>query len=175
MITLTKKEIIAFGILVVFAAGGIMLYVSQEKTIEPTKNEASGIVRIIPVDHYFENGIHVYRGILTVPTPCHELVSQVTVMESYPEQVTIDLNEQGASSFCAQVITQTPFEVTFKASKDARVSLKLDGVLAALKITDLSAQQQAGKSDVKSIAPISTTTTNTTVDDSFLYEGSATQ
>lgn len=164
MITLTKKEIIAFGILVVFATGGIMLYVSQEKIIEPTKNEASGIVRIIPVDHYFENGIHVYRGTLTVPTPCHELVSQVTVMESYPEQVTIDLNEQGASSFCAQVITQTPFEVTFKASKDARVSARLNGAPVSLEVTE--------KSNTKNITPTVTTTPAAIFDDSFLYEGS---
>jgi len=124
-------------------------------------------MRVIPVDHYFENGMHTYKGILTVPTPCHEILSQVTVMESYPEQVTIDLKEQGASNFCAQVITQTPFEVSFQASKDARISVKLNGAPASFKVTE--------KSDTKNTVPIIATTTIQISDDSFLYEGSGAQ
>lgn len=165
MPTLDTKKIIAFGILAILAAGGITLYVSQTKTILPVDSSTSGDMRVIRVDHYFENDTHTYKGILTVPTPCHEILSQVTVMESYPEQVTIDLKEQGASNFCAQVITQTPFEVSFKASRGARVSVKLNGAEVSLKITE--------KSDTKNTAPTVATTTDATFDDSFLYEGSA--
>lgn len=177
---LTKK-IIAFGILAVLSAGGIALYVSQKEEAMPIDNSNGGLpaqpgdMRVMPVNHYFENGTHTYKGILTVPTPCHEVLSQVTVMESYPEQVTIDLKEQGASNFCAQVITQTPFEVSFQASKDARVSVKLNGAPASFKVTDLPAQRQAGKSDAKNTTSTIATTTTRMPDDSFLYEGSGTQ
>ncbi len=167
MPTLDTKKIIAVGILAVLAAGGITLYVSQKQTIPPVGTNKPEDMRVISVDHYFENGTHTYKGILTVPTPCHELVSQVTVMESYPEQVTIDLKERGASNFCAQVITQTPFEVSFKASKDAHISVKLNGVPALFKVTE--------KSDTKNATSTATTTTTKVPNDSFLYEGSATQ
>ena len=173
MSILDTKKIIAFGILAVLAAGGITLYMSQTKMMLPVDSNTPGDMRVIRVDHYFENDTHIYKGILTVPTPCHEILSQVTVMESYPEQVTIDLKEQGASNFCAQVITQTPFEISFKASKDTLVSVRLNGVPALLKVNDLPAQQQAGKSDTKNTAPTTATTTNATPDDSFLYEESA--
>ncbi len=167
MPTLDTKKIIALGILAVFAAGGITLYVLQKQTVPPVDTNKPEDVRVIPVDHYFENGTHTYKGILTVPTPCHELVSQVTVMESYPEQVTIDLKERGASNFCAQVVTQAPFEVSFKASKDARVSVKLNGIPALFKVTE--------KSDTKNMIPTAATTTTQIPNDSFLYEGSAAQ
>ncbi|MBI5816815.1 MAG: hypothetical protein HZB09_00095 [Candidatus Yonathbacteria bacterium] len=163
---LTKK-IIASGVLAVLAAAGIALYISQQQAVSVIDNNTSGGMRVVHADHYFENGTHTYKGILTVPTPCHELISQVTVMESYPEQVTIDLKEQGASNFCAQVITQTPFEVSFKASQDARVSLKLNGAPALFKVTE--------KSDTKNIPPTTATTTSKTPSDSSLYEGRAAQ
>lgn len=167
MPTLDTKKIIAFGILAVLAAGGITLYVSQKQAASPVDNNKLGDMRVIRVDHYFENGTHTYKGILTVPTPCHEILSQVTVMESYPEQVTIDLKEQGASNFCAQVITQTPFEVSFKASKDARISVKLNGSGASFKVTEKSSI------NTEDIVPTPTTTTTSQIfDDSFLYEGS---
>lgn len=167
------KKIIAAGILALLAAGGIALYVAQkQEAMSPSNNNQgssapSDDIRIVRADHYFNNGTHVYKGTLTVPTPCHEILSQVTVMESYPEQVSIDLKERGASNFCAQVITQTPFEVSFKASKDARVSVKLNGVPAILKVTE--------KTDVKNTLPITPTTTIQIPNDSFLYEGSAAQ
>ena len=165
----------------VLASGGITLYLSQKQEVVSIDNSngrlpaQSGDMRALPVDHYFENGTHTYKGILTVPTPCHEILSQVTVMESYPEQVTIDLKEQGASNFCAQVITQTPFEVSFQASKDARISVRLNGTPASFKVTDLPAQQQAGKSNTKNPASVIGTTTPQIPDDSFLYEGSGAQ
>ncbi len=173
MPTLDTKKIIAFGILVVLVAGGITLYLLQKQGMWGANNNngslpaQTGEMPVIHVDHYFENGIHTYKGILTVPTPCHELVSQVTVMESYPEQVTIDLKERGASNFCAQVITQTPFEVSFKASKDARVSVRLNGTPALLKVTE--------RSDTKNTMPTIATTTTQIPNDPSLYEGSAAQ
>jgi len=65
------------------------------------------------------------------------------------------------------VITQTPFEVSFQASKDARIAVKLNGAPASFKVTE--------KSDTKNTVPIIATTTIQISDDSFLYEGSGAQ
>lgn len=172
------KKIAAFGIFLAVAAGGVMLYVSQMRELPSDDTYTAGDEQVLSVDHYFENGTHTLKGILTVPTPCHEIVSQVTVMESYPEQVVIDLKEQGASDFCIQVITQMPFEVSFQASKDARISAKRNGKPIRLEMTERSSQEQARKSADNSTSVPSTTMPATTPaisesDDSFLYEGSA--
>jgi len=65
------------------------------------------------------------------------------------------------------VITQTLFEVSFQASKDARISVRLNGTPASFKVAE--------KSDTKNTASIIGTTTPQIPDDSFLYEGSGAQ
>jgi hypothetical protein len=155
-----KKEIIALVILAVFAAGGISWYIMQRATMTTDKSDIQGTMRIVRADHYYQNGSHTYKGTLAVPTPCHEVTSQVTVMESHPEQVTIDLKEQGASNFCAQVITQAPFEVNFKASKDARITATLNGEPVLFKVTQKTIDSTA-----------TTTTTATSTDTVYVPEG----
>lgn len=95
-------------------------------------------VRSIPVSHTFEDGAHRIKGRLTLPDPCYEIESEVIVMESYPEQVRINLTTPRPEQICAQVLTDKDFEVTFQASEqavitaylnDVRVELILDGKL----------------------------------------------
>lgn len=162
-----KKEIIALAVLAVFATGGISWYILQRSAATTNESNVPGTMRVVRVDHYYQDGTHTYKGILTVPTPCHEVTSQVTVMESHPEQVTIDLKEQGASNFCAQVITQVPFEVDFKASKDARVTATLDGAPVILKVTE--------KINTPTTKAIDRATTTIPSSVTAPYEGSATQ
>lgn len=169
MPVLDRKKIIAFGILFVVALGGVSVFLVQQKETQ-IADDGSKSARVLRVDHYFENGVHTYMGTITAPTPCHDIVSKVTVMESYPEQVTIDLKLEGASNFCAQVITQAPFEASFKASKDARISATLDGNPVILKVTEKTGTPK--KTPAKA-ATVATTTVNEVPNDSFLYEGSA--
>ena len=70
-----------------------------------------------------------YEGTVALPTPCHSLKQEVKVMESYPEQVRIDLTVENPSpeKFCAQQITQKEFSGEVKVSEKATVSVFLNG------------------------------------------------
>lgn len=160
-----KKEIIAFAVLLAVAIGGVSWYLVQRSSGTTDQNDQQKTMRIVRADHYYQDGIHTYKGMLTVPTPCHEVISQVTVMESHPEQVTIDLKEQGASSFCAQVITQVPFEVSFQASAQARISMNLNGSPVSLKVVEKGSGGQTATSSVPAAS------TSTVPSDFYLPEG----
>lgn len=81
----------------------------------------------------YQDGVHIWEGSVSLPTPCHRLESpSVTVAESYPEQVRITLVSRPPAGPCAQVITEKTFTANFKASQNASVSVTLDGKPASL-------------------------------------------
>ena len=85
-------------------------------------------MRQVKVTTSFENNIHTYKGVLTVPTPCHNISTDVQVRESFPEQVSIELTIIDTGEVCVQVLVDKKFEVSFQASEQARVQGFLDGM-----------------------------------------------
>ena len=81
----------------------------------------------LPVTHVVKNDQHTISGILTLPDPCYFIEQSVLVKESFPEQVEITLTTQRRDELCATVVTDTPFEVSFQASEQAKVELILNG------------------------------------------------
>lgn len=77
----------------------------------------------------YEDNLLKYQGTVEVLTPCHEIEQEVKVMESYPEQVTIDLSivNPAADKVCAQVIAQKEFSGEAAVSENATVSVYLNG------------------------------------------------
>src|SRR3989344_7772027 len=77
----------------------------------------------------FEDNLLKYNGTVEAPTPCHEIRQETKIMESYPEQVRIDLSviNPTADKVCAQQITQKEFSGEIKVSENASVSVFLDG------------------------------------------------
>src|SRR3990167_10568207 len=77
----------------------------------------------------YENNLLKYAGTVEVPSPCHEIRQETKIMESYPEQVRIDLSviNPPADKVCAQQITQKKFSGEMKVSENASVSVFLDG------------------------------------------------
>jgi len=77
----------------------------------------------------FEDNLIKYKGTVEVPTPCYEIRQETKIMESYPEQVRIDLSviNPPADKVCAQQITQKKFSGEMKVSENASVSVFLDG------------------------------------------------
>ena len=77
----------------------------------------------------FEDNLLKYNGTVEAPTPCHEIRQETKIMESYPEQVRIDLSviNPPADKVCAQQITQKEFSGEIKVSESATVSVYLDG------------------------------------------------
>lgn len=88
----------------------------------------------ISVARTYVSGIHTYVGEINLPTPCHELLHTVMIAESYPEQVAINFLTQTETAMCAEYITPEPFAVSFQASKDATVTMTLNGEKLPYKI-----------------------------------------
>ncbi len=88
----------------------------------------------ITVQTKYESGTLHYKGTVQVPTACYKLKDETTVLESFPEQVQIRISAgqtksstPDAISVCAQVITDLEFSGQVQVSKDAVVTVFLDG------------------------------------------------
>jgi hypothetical protein len=88
----------------------------------------------ITVQTKYENGQLRYKGTVQVPTACYKLKDETTVLESSPEQVQIRISAgqtksdtPGSIGVCAQVITDLEFSGQVQVSKDAVVTVFLDG------------------------------------------------
>lgn len=99
----------------------------------PTETEGEVLVNAV---HFWKDGTHTIVGEVVMPTPCHLIESDVTVAESMPEQVTIALSVINNADTCAQILTPQQFRVDFDASKDASISLTIDGKPAKLNLRD---------------------------------------
>ena len=77
----------------------------------------------------YEDNLLKYQGTVEVPTPCHDIRQETKIMESYPEQVRLDLTVEkpAPGNVCAQQITQKDFSGEVKVSENASVSVFLDG------------------------------------------------
>lgn len=79
-------------------------------------------------------GVTTLSGTLTLPTPCHQLVTEVQIAESYPEQVVLTFVAENHEQYCAQVLTDVPFSVSFTVSPDARFAATLQGEPILLRV-----------------------------------------
>ena len=77
----------------------------------------------------YENNLLKYKGTVEVPSPCHDIRQETKIVESYLEQVRIDLGIENPTpgNVCAQQITQKEFSGEIKVSESATVSVYLDG------------------------------------------------
>lgn len=77
----------------------------------------------------YEDNLLKYQGTVEVSTPCHEIRQEAKVMESFPEQVRIDLSvvDPPADKVCAQVLAQKEFSGEASVSENAQVSVYLNG------------------------------------------------
>lgn len=67
-----------------------------------------------------------YNVIGYLPTPCYTFVIDVTVAESFPEQVTVrGTKSDGDTEMCATVIKDVNETGSFSASKDATVRFEV--------------------------------------------------
>jgi hypothetical protein len=67
-----------------------------------------------------------YQVTGTVPTPCHEVDINTQVMESFPEQVVVNVSVvSDPEEICIQVIKDINKSGTFQASDKAEISLNV--------------------------------------------------
>lgn len=99
---------------------------SSDDTREPDA-DTYGITRI-DATHFFRDGTHTIVGELLMPTPCDLLTTDVSIAESFPEQVTVLFDViNNSEGLCAQVITPQRFRVSFDASRDATIGATFRG------------------------------------------------
>lgn len=104
----------------------------SEQTATPTDEEQ---VTTTPYDyitrvdakHFFIDGVHTLAGSLQMPTPCDLLESSNRVMESYPEQVVLELTVINTADMCASVMTEQRFMTSFSASEAATIRASFMG------------------------------------------------
>lgn len=119
-------------IIVVIVLGAAIIYFSSMKTgddamLDPNKIDYTDVANInenietLAITKTYEDGMHTFSGVLTVPTPCHEIETEALVAESFPEQVEVRINVVDTQGVCAQVLTDKPYEVSFQASELAKI------------------------------------------------------
>lgn len=124
--------VIAVILLIVLLPGGSA---TDKDTPQVSDDVTSYVPDEIRAIHEFEGGTHTLTGEVDLPTPCHTLTHDVSVAESFPEQVTINFEtEVDEDIVCAQVITPTSFEVTFDASEEASIATRFNGTNVELTI-----------------------------------------
>jgi hypothetical protein len=130
------KEITISIILFVVLCAGMFIYaylkskeVAEIPQIPQDEETADPYAHITRIDakHFFTDTPHTIAGEIALPTPCDLVDHDVFVRESYPEQVQIDFKIVNEADVCAAVVTTQRFKVVFEASKDARISARLNG------------------------------------------------
>lgn len=114
---------------------------SLQKSIPPAPAATTDTIVAM---HTYQSGTHTLTGKFTLPTPCHDLKTEATVAESYPERVTINfiVRPPEPDAICIQVLSEREFTVQFKASPNPAISAKINGRPVPLVIEDQSGTLQ---------------------------------
>jgi len=140
-----QKGVVVASIIFVIFIGGLFFYyvkINNNTSIQPPLNNTpvlkpklqEGII----VTKSEKDNVYTYKGLITVPTPCNVVTTNVSVLESYPEQVIVDIVISTYLDVCAQVISEKEFIATFEASKEHTIRFNLNGEPIETKITEES-------------------------------------
>lgn len=78
----------------------------------------------------YENGMLSYKITIEKPTPCHIIVKDEKVMESYPVQVAVDLTFQSSNEICIQIISKETVEgEIYTGNKPGSFEIKLNELI----------------------------------------------
>ena len=128
---MSNKVIVAI-VVVLLIILGFFIFRGDKKVEAPSdvvvvKEPVTGQIKAITANHYFANGVHTLEGTMTLPTPCHEIDTDVAIAKSLPEQVIVNFRQVPGEGICVQTIADKFFRVTFNASEDAKITATLGG------------------------------------------------
>jgi hypothetical protein len=136
---MSQKSIILVIVLFAIIIAGMFMYAFLKKSELETVNNVPSEVMIedsvvpyanitrVDAKHYIKDNKHTLVGEIIFPTPCDLLEAEATVMESFPEQVTIDFSVINNTDICTQMITAQRFKVDLTASIDATFQARFMG------------------------------------------------
>jgi hypothetical protein len=133
------------GIVVTISVIGSIIFfglrlVEETRVPDYSRSDTVNAVSDVTMRHTYSNGTHMYHGVIPAATPCHTLAKNVSIAESYPEQIRIEFETKPGSDYCAQVISNIPFTVTAEASELATVSASLNGYSVVLELEEVEDQ-----------------------------------
>lgn len=120
--------------LVVAGTWGWVKFHNPSEPVPEVKGEETENIPDITAKHQFKNGSHIVAGEVNLPTPCYALDTKAVVLESLPEQVTLEFTATTQGEVCAQVLTTERFKIDFKASEGAIIKATWNGKPAKLNL-----------------------------------------
>ncbi len=116
----------------------ILVYIDGVLASEESVEEANGIPSngdIVDIGEegfsvWYDNGFLRYSAVIEKPTPCHELDVEEMLLESYPVQVSVnvDIYNPDPEQVCVQVVDVVELEGTIEIDHvPASFSLSIDG------------------------------------------------
>jgi hypothetical protein len=113
---------VAFLIYSQFFKDNVSIDIEEDNDINFTVQEGNFTL----TTKYIGDSEWEYEVTGTVPTPCHEVNINTQVMESYPEQVVVNVTVvTDPEEMCIQVIQDINKSGTFQASDEAQISLNV--------------------------------------------------
>lgn len=91
---------------------------------EPVPSEQP---QFISATRTYKDGVYHVEGSLTLPTPCHQLLIDPRILESYPEQVAVDFTIRDSGNICVQVLHEQAWEFDVRVSEQASFSARING------------------------------------------------
>ncbi|OHB17806.1 MAG: hypothetical protein A2749_00985 [Parcubacteria group bacterium RIFCSPHIGHO2_01_FULL_45_26] len=130
---MSNKTTIAVVVILAIILGFVWwsLGAKKEEAVPTDTSTVATLPDSITVNHYFDNGNHSLEGTLTLPTPCHTLSYEATLVPrslgEAGERVLVGFVTKPNEGLCTQVLSDKFFRVTFRAGKDALITATLDG------------------------------------------------
>lgn len=128
-----KKQTVAILLFIALAISGYLVYYFFFKS-DPIESGTGKDDYVSTENHdfvldteYKGDNQWEYTVTGTLPNSCYQVIIEGTVMESYPEQVDIQVKISKLQTFaaCSEAIVEVEETDTFQASENAQVSLSV--------------------------------------------------
>jgi hypothetical protein len=147
-----KRIWISVVVLLIIFFGGTALYKNaqnqdelQYTREEAIEDEVSRPKQTLNAKYQYKDGMHIFIGDITLPTPCHSYNAQVDQRDIETE-IVVTTTE--SDEVCAQVTTQKQFKVQFEGQKDDLIIASLNGEVVNLNIFEIPDDQDINEIEI---------------------------
>ncbi len=136
-----NTKFLALGIAIIAIVSVYYIFFSQEVVAPVTDLPAETVEDVdvmqpstqsVSVHRSYAKGVHTVEGVITLPTPCYTLATQVEVSSSSPSVATIYFSSGDPGGMCIQVIDERAFKTTFKGAESVTLKGIMNGTEIAL-------------------------------------------
>lgn len=124
----TIITIIVLLVLLVVSLYGYEMIFKKPLIEAPRTNQEEPILPVLDIKEQYVDGVHTFAGTLSVPTPCHTILSDVVPFGEDAYQIQLSIIPPATEVACAQVISEKNYKVSFAGSENAIVTAIINGV-----------------------------------------------